>query len=115
METIVVIFGTLTFPTIGWDPVTHDVEGNPEIVVNADVGLFDAHTMRLRKLKGTVDPAGIGWNTEPLLKGVAPGAYDIRVRVYDMALNQSEWSEPLRVVIEDKVPPAAPKGLTVFK
>lgn len=113
---VILTLGSVYTPTtrLAWDPVTKDVKGEPESVVEAEAGIFDlGGTTPLATQRG-IDPSGEGWNPGPLLAGRAETSYEFRVRVYDEAGNVSAWSNVVEMLY-DVTPPAAPTGCRLFK
>lgn len=105
--------------TVGWDPVTTDIQGSPETIRDAELGLWPVGvnhqaTTPLSVLSGLpgVPPVG-GVPVNQLLSGRAAGTYQLAVRVYDTAGNVSAWSPTLSGVY-DTTAPATPAGFRVI-
>ena len=105
-----------------WDPVTEDVNGNPEVVVSAYVGFFsvDDEDVCIRGWAIPNTPAGV--EIKNFQSKMPPGNYYIKVRVYDQAGNVSAWSEVCRDSEDNSVsvfavpatPPEAPMNVRVI-
>lgn len=105
-----------------WDAVTTDIQGNPESIRDAEIGIFPANSdpnavgvLPLTTIKGLSGDANAG-------KGLAvsgflpatlkPGTYTFAVRVYDMAGNVSGWSNAM-LAVYDQLPPLAPVNFKI--
>jgi hypothetical protein len=98
-----------------WTPPTTDINGNPETVIEAEIGIWlsgadPAIVQPLFKERG-ISPLGTGYQISKALAGRTPGTYDLRVRVSDSTNNWSAWSDPLSGVY-DSIPPKPPTGLS---
>lgn len=96
---------------LAWDPVTTDIEGNPETVVSSDVAISVDDIKTGGTILGTVAGDPTEADLTQLLTGLSPGVYLLWARVYDATGNVSEWSSPFSVQVPDRIPPEAPIGL----
>lgn len=93
-----------------WDPVTMDIQGNPETVVSAESGLFNTgETTPIRVITSSVPPSETTLGA--LVANLPGGLFDYRVRVYDASGNASEWSPPFPVAANDTIAPATPQNV----
>lgn len=105
---------------VTWDAPTTDIEGNPEILASADLGIWIAGTPignppLWTKTGLNPNPGASGIPFTEIISGMSPtlppGRYDFRVRVLDLAGNVSEWSEAYTDAYDPNPPkpPSAPK------
>lgn len=102
-----------------WDPVTQDIDGNPEIIGAYEVAAFPPNTV-LNPTTGTapvplatVKTAGDVTRAAALLflTSFATGTpVRVSVRAVDTAGNVSEWSDPVDVVVDFKKPKKPNRG-----
>lgn len=108
----------LNHATVTWDAVTTDVNGNPETIRDAELGIWPAGADRftvpplavLSALPGTPPVGGV--QIAGLIAGRPDGDYQLAVRVYDLAGNSSAWSSAL-VGRYDMTPPSKPGGFRI--
>lgn len=105
--------------TVAWDAVTTDVNGNPETIRDAELGIWPASANHL-----TVDPMAVlsalpavppvgGVPISGIVAGRPDGDYRLAVRVYDAAGNASGWSNAVIGRI-DMTPPSKPAGFRII-
>ena len=74
---------------ITWDPVTLDIEGKPETIVQYELGLFvDGSVVKLMM------SADVQTGITALKEGAPDGLYEIRVRAIDQAPEVSACLKP---------------------
>lgn len=104
--------------TIAWDAVNTDVLGNPEIIRDAELGLWPVGIVHqttapiavLSGLPGTPPVGGIALGN--LFAGRAAGDYQLAVRVYDLAGNFSAWSSAVAGRY-DPIAPSPPGNIRI--
>lgn len=103
--------------TITWDPVTRDVQGNPETIRDVELALWPSgastHTTPIGWMSNLPPTAPVGGiPIQSLFQGKTSGTYQIAARAYDTAGNASTWSPPL-TGIWDTIAPMAPGNLRI--
>ena len=95
---------------IFWEHSGLDVNGQPETLGSGELQLLDAAGAVVGGTSCPALPPTQGLDILPLMQGRKPGDYQLRVRVYDMAGNVSDWSVPLALRV-DGGRPAPPTNL----
>lgn len=97
---------------VSWCQVHEDVNGNPEHVNSADIGIFKpvapGEIGKPVAVANEVPPTG-EYDPAQLFKGVPEGTYNVRVRMRDLNGNIGAWSRPSEIVLKDTVPPKPPR------
>lgn len=88
---------TPVLPKVEWDPVTQDVLGNPDAIVQSEVAVaevaedLNAGGIPINVIAGTATEADL----TTLVTGQPQGSYNIWVRGYDSSGNPSAWGGPM--------------------
>jgi hypothetical protein len=99
--------------TLQWDPISTDVQGNPETVVRYELTLTPAGqqpTSTAEVIK--VAAPQLTTTIEQLLSGLPDGVYQAWCRAVDDFGNAGEWSEPVAGEV-DVTPPARVINLVI--
>lgn len=90
-----------------WEHSGLDVLGQPEVLSSAEVQIFDSAGVMVAGSSAPALPPLTGFDDRALLSSLPGGNYQIKVRVFDIAGNVSDFSAPLDIRI-DKTKPTSP-------